>query len=113
MSPPATEVWWGREAESRGQPALADGRGLAGSQPQLLAASKEAVRAALEARITGFTPAWTNPAADDSGVALVKLFGIMMEPLLSRVNQLPDKALVEYLRIAGVTPCRPPPRKPC
>lgn len=105
MSPPATsEVWWGKEAESRGQPALADGRGLAGSQPQLLPASKEAVRAALEARITGFTPAWTNPAADDSGVALVRLFGIMMEPLLSRVNQLPDKALVEYLRIAGVTP---------
>jgi predicted phage baseplate assembly protein len=104
MSPPSGEVWWGREAESRGQPALADGRGLAGSQPQLLAASKETVRAALEARIAGFTPAWTNPAADDSGVALVKLFGIMMEPLLSRVNQLPDKALVEYLSIAGVTP---------
>ena len=105
MSAPATgEVWWGREAESRGQPALVDGRGLAGSQPELLAASKEAVRAALEARITGFTPAWTNPAPDDSGVALVRLFGIQMEPLLSRVNRLPDKALVEYLRIAGVTP---------
>jgi hypothetical protein len=105
MSPPVTgEVWWGKEAESRGQPALADGRGLAGSQPELLAASKEAVRAALKARITGFTPDWTNPAPDDSGVALVKLFGIQMEPLLSRVNRLPDKALVEYLRIAGVTP---------
>jgi hypothetical protein len=105
MSPSAGgEVWWGREAESRGQPALADGRGLAGSQPALLAASKEAVRAALEARITGFTPAWTNPATDDSGVALVRLFGILMESLLGYVNQLPDKALVEYLRIAGVAP---------
>ena len=105
MSPPATgEVWWGREAESRGQPALADGQGLAGSQPALLTATKEAVRAELEARITGFTPAWTNPAPDDSGVALVRLFGILMESLLGQVNQLADKALVEYLRIAGVAP---------
>jgi hypothetical protein len=105
MSPPFTgEVWWGKEAESRGQPAIADGPGLAGSEPELLVASKEAVRAALKARINGFTPDWTNPAPDDSGVALVKLFGIQMEPLLSRVNRLPEKALVEYLRIAGVTP---------
>ena len=51
-----------------------------------------------------FTPDWTNPAPDDSGVALVRLFGIQMEPLLSRVNRLPEKALVEHLRIAGVTP---------
>ena len=105
MSPPATgEVWWGREAESRGQPVMTDGPGLAGSQPELLPASKEAVRAALRARISGFTPDWTNPAPDDSGVALVRLFGIQMEPLLGRVDRLPEKALVEYLRIAGVTP---------
>ena len=105
MSPQGTgEVWWGREAESRGQPVIVDGPGLAGSQPELLPASKEAVRAALQARIGGFTPDWTNPAPDDSGVALVRLFGIQMEPLLGRVNRLPEKALVEYLRIAGVTP---------
>jgi predicted phage baseplate assembly protein len=105
MSPQGTgEVWWGREAESRGQPVIVDGPGLAGSQPQLLPASKEAVRAALQARISGFTPDWTNPAPDDSGVALVRLFGIQMEPLLGRVDRLPEKALVEYMRIAGVTP---------
>jgi predicted phage baseplate assembly protein len=104
MSPQAAEVWWGREAESRGQPVVTDGPGLAGIQPVLLPASKEAVRAAVQARIAGFTADWTNPAPDDSGVALVRLFGIQMEPLLSRVNRLPEKALVEYLRIAGVTP---------
>jgi predicted phage baseplate assembly protein len=105
MSPQGTgEVWWGQEAESRGQPVIVDGPGLAGSQPQLLPASKEAVRAALQARIGGFTPDWTNPAPDDSGVALVRLFGIQMEPLLGRVDRLPEKALVEYLRIAGVAP---------
>ena len=104
MSPQAAEVWWGREAESRGQPVITDGPGPAGIQPVLLPASKEAVRAAVQARIAGFTADWTNPAPDDSGVALVRLFGIQMEPLLSRVNRLPEKALVEYLRIAGVTP---------
>jgi hypothetical protein len=83
---------------------MVDGPGPAGIQPELLPASKEAVRAALQARIAGFTPDWTNPARDDSGVALVRLFGIQMEPLLSRVNRLPEKALVEHLRIAGVMP---------
>jgi predicted phage baseplate assembly protein len=105
MSASATgEAWWGKEAESRGQPVMVDGPGLAGSQPQLVAASKEATRAALAARIAGFTADWSNPAPDDSGVALVRLFGIQMEPLLNRVNRLPEKALAEYLSIAGVTP---------
>ena len=31
----------------------------------------------------------------------------------SRVNRLPEKALVEYLRIAEVSPARPPPPRPC
>ena len=105
MSPQDTgDVWWGREAESRGQPVIVDGPGPAGSEPQLLPASKEAVRAALQARISGFTPDWTNLTPDDAGVALVRLFGIQLEPLLGRVDRLPEKALVEYLRIAGVTP---------
>lgn len=104
MSPPAAEAWWGREAESRGQPVLTDGPGPAGVQPELLPAGKEAVRAAIQARISGFTPDWTNQAPDDSGVALVRLFGIQLEPLLSRVDRLPEKALVEHMRIAGVTP---------
>lgn len=104
MSTPAAEVWWGREAESRGQPVMTDGPGPAGIEPVLLPATKEAVRAAVQARIAGFTPDWTNPAPDDSGVALVRLYGIQMEPLLSRVDRLPEKALVEHMRIAGVTP---------
>ena len=100
----AAEVWWGREAGSRGQPMMTGGQGLAGTQPELVAASPESVRAAVLARIAGFTWDWTNPAPDDSGVALVRLFGIQLEPLLSRVNRLPHKALIEYLRIAGVAP---------
>jgi predicted phage baseplate assembly protein len=83
---------------------MTDGPGPAGVQPELLPATKEAVRAAVQARIAGFTPDWNNPAPDDSGVALVRLFGIQMEPLLSRVDRLPEKALVEHMRIAGMSP---------
>jgi predicted phage baseplate assembly protein len=85
-------------------PTLVDGPGPAGTQPELLPATPEGVRAAVRDRIAGFTPDWTNPAPDDAGVALVRLFGIQMKPLLDRVNRLPEKALVEHLRIAGVAP---------
>ena len=104
MSTPPGEVWWGREAESRGQPTMVDGPGPAGIEPELLPATAEKRCGRPGGRIADFTPDWTNPAPDDSGVALVRLFGIQMEPLLSRVNRLPEKALVEHLRIAGVTP---------
>jgi hypothetical protein len=104
MSLPAGEVWWGREAESRGVPVLVDGPGPAGTQPELLPATAAAVRAAIQDRTAGYTADWTNQARDDAGVALVRLFGTQMEPLLARVNRLPEKALIEQLRIAGVAP---------
>ena len=97
-------MWWGREADSQGEPMMTACPGLAGTQPELLLASRQAVRAAVAARMAGFTWDWTNAGRDDSGVALVRLFGIQMEPLLSRVNRLPEKALIEYLRIAGAAP---------
>ena len=100
----SAEVWWGREADPQGEPMMTAGPGLAGTQPELLLASRQAVRAAVAARMAGFTWDWTNAGRDDSGVALVRLFGIQMEPLLSRVNRLPEKALIEYLRIAGAAP---------
>lgn len=104
MSPATSEVWWGREAESRGVSKLADGPGPAGIEPELLPATAEAVRAAIRDRIADFTPDWTDPARDDAGVALVRLFGTQLAPVLGRVNRLPEKALVEHLRIAGVAP---------
>jgi predicted phage baseplate assembly protein len=99
-----SEVWWGLEAEPGDRPPMVPGPGPAGIQPELLTATRESVRAAIRARIRGFTPDWTNLARDDAGVALVRLFGTMAEPVLRRVNRLPEKALVEHLRIAGVQP---------
>jgi predicted phage baseplate assembly protein len=103
------EAWWGRQAG--GTPQIVAGPSPVGEQPELLDATAQAVRAALVARITGFTPDWRildrpDPGDEvrrsDFGVALVRLFGTLAEPVLQRANRLPEKAVVEYLRIAGV-----------
>ncbi|MGO4430631.1 putative baseplate assembly protein, partial [Streptomyces sp. MCAF7] len=69
---------------------------------ELVDATREAVRAEVRGRIAGYTPDWTDPDRQDAGVALVRLFGTQAEPVLGRVNRLPEKALAEHLAIAGV-----------
>jgi Baseplate J-like protein len=95
-------AWWGREAGPSRRARIVPGPGPAGVQPELVEASAERVRAAVRSRISGFTADWTNPDPADAGVALVRLFGTQVEPLLRRVNRLPEKALVEVLGIAGI-----------
>ncbi|MER6140630.1 putative baseplate assembly protein [Streptomyces sparsogenes] len=97
-------VWWEKDARGRER---ADGRtvpgpGPTGVQPELVDATREAVRAGVRGRIAGHTPDWTDPDRQDAGVALVRLFGIQAEPVLGRVNRLPEKVLAEHLAIAGV-----------
>lgn len=91
--------WWSAIAGS--QPAAL---GADGVRPQLLPAARKAVAEALMARAPGYTPEWTHPAGADAGMALVRLFAEQMEPVLERLNRLPDKARVEFLDIAGVAP---------
>jgi len=98
------EVWWAREAEpdARARLRFVPGPGPSGVQPELVDATREAVRAGVRDRIAGYTPDWTNPDRQDAGVALVRLFGTQAEPVLGRVNRLPEKVLAEHLRTAGV-----------
>jgi predicted phage baseplate assembly protein len=99
-----SEVWWGREAgpERRGRIVPAPGTG--GVAPELVEATRERVRADIRERVPAYTPDWTNPDRADAGVALVRLFGSQAEPVLARLNRLPEKLLVEHLNIAGVRP---------
>ncbi|TDF37923.1 putative baseplate assembly protein [Streptomyces sp. WAC05374] len=95
------DVWWekaARDEEGRIVPAP----GPTGVQPELTDATREAVRAGVRGRIAGYTPDWTDPDRQDAGVALVRLFGTQAEPVLSRVNRLPEKVLAEHLATAGV-----------
>ncbi|MEV4319034.1 putative baseplate assembly protein [Actinocrispum sp. NPDC049592] len=89
-----SDVWWERDAEGEGR--ITNGR------PELVDATREAVRSDIRDRIPGYTPDWTNPDRQDAGVALVRLFGTQVEPVLTRVNRLPEKILAEHLNTAGV-----------
>jgi len=93
-------VWWERDSDEDAR--IVPGPGPTGVQPELVDATREAVRAAVRDRIPGYTPDWTNPDRQDAGVALVRLFGTQAEPVLGRVNRLPEKLLAEHLRTAGV-----------
>ena len=97
-------VWWDRssDGEAGSEARIVPGPGPSGVRPELVDATREAVRAAVRDRIPGYTPDWTNPDRQDAGVALVRLFGTQAEPVLDRVNRLPEKLLAEHLRTAGV-----------
>jgi hypothetical protein len=96
--------WWGRESVPGKGGRIVPGSGPAGVQPELAPASRAAVTAEVRGRIAAYTPEWTSQRVDDAGQALVRLFGEQMEPVLERVNRLPEKAFVEVLDAAGVSP---------
>jgi predicted phage baseplate assembly protein len=70
-------------------------------QPQLVDAAARAHLLELIRRAPSFVPTWLRTRGD-AGDALVRLFGAQIQPLLDRVNRLPEKALVEFLRVAGI-----------
>jgi hypothetical protein len=45
---------------------------------------------------------WTDLSPHDPGMVLVEVFAYLTETLLYRVNRLPEKAYVEFLRLLGV-----------
>lgn len=61
------------------------------------------------ALIPRYCPEWTNHNPSDPGIALLEVFAYMVEGLLWRMNRLPEKATLEYLRLLGhrLLPGRP------
>jgi Baseplate J-like protein len=47
-------------------------------------------------------PAWTDLSPSDPGMVLLELFAFLTETMIYRLNRLPDKAYVEFLRLMGV-----------
>ena len=97
-------VWWGQERSKADRPRIVSSQRPPGQQPELVESARKAIRAALEARRAGYTPTWTNRRPADAGMALERLFSEMTEPVLERLNRLPEKSFVEFLRIAGIRP---------
>ncbi|MFF5174639.1 baseplate J/gp47 family protein [Micromonospora sp. NPDC000089] len=53
-------------------------------------------------RIRQSCPAWTDLSAHDPGIALVEAFAHLTEVMIYRLNQLPEKAYVQFLNLLGV-----------
>jgi predicted phage baseplate assembly protein len=52
--------------------------------------------------IPNFTPEWTDHNDSDPGMALLQLFCWLGEQIIYRLNRVPEKNYVEFLRMAGV-----------
>lgn len=53
--------------------------------------------------VTQTCPSWTDLSPSDPGWTLLELFAYLTETLIYRLNQVPDKAYIEFLRLIGVT----------
>src|SRR4051794_25508551 len=47
-------------------------------------------------------PGWTDLSPGDPGVVLLEVFAYLTDTMIYRLNQLPDKAFVVFLRLIGV-----------
>ncbi|WP_431915756.1 putative baseplate assembly protein [Micromonospora wenchangensis] len=54
-------------------------------------------------RIRQSCPGWTDLSAHDPGIALVEAFAHLTEVMIFRLNQLPEKAYVQFLNLLGVS----------
>ena len=53
-------------------------------------------------RIAQSCPEWTDRSPSDPGMVLLEAFAYLTDILLYRLNRLPDKAYIEFLRLIGV-----------
>jgi len=58
----------------------------------------EEARAIIQRR----SPSWTDLSVHDPGIVLVEVFAHLTELMLYRLNRLPDRAYVAFLRLLGV-----------
>lgn len=54
-------------------------------------------------RIRSVCPEWTDLGPSDPGIALLEAFACLTEILLYRVNRIPEKATLEFLKLMGVS----------
>lgn len=53
-------------------------------------------------RIGRSCPEWTDLGPSDPGAVLLEAFGFLTEQMIYRLNRLPDKAYMEFLRLIGL-----------
>ena len=70
--------------------------------PQLDDLSYQTVADLLRRQIPLYAPEWTDHNDADPGIALIQLFSHLAEMIGYRLNQVPDKNYVEFLKLIGV-----------
>jgi hypothetical protein len=70
--------------------------------PRLDTLSFASVEAMLRARIPVVAPDWTDHNDSDPGIALIQLFAHLSEQIGYRLNRVPEKTYVEFLKLVGV-----------
>ena len=60
------------------------------------------VEAMLRGRIPLVAPEWTDHNDSDPGIALIQLFAYLTEQIGYRLNRVPDKTYVEFLKLVGI-----------
>lgn len=62
----------------------------------------EEIVARLRSRIPIHTEEWTDHNESDPGITLIQLFASLAEQLGYRLNQVPDKNRIEFLKLVGI-----------
>jgi hypothetical protein len=52
--------------------------------------------------IKKLSPQWTDLSPGDPGIVLLEAFAFLTDVMIYRLNRLPDKAYIEFLRLLGV-----------
>lgn len=102
-----TAPWWGKEASPAQRQYPVPSGAAPAAWPALVAATRDAAFTELSGRIRSFVPEWSSQRPGDAGVALARLFSEEIEPVLQRLNQLPENSFVRFLQSGGIQP-RPP-----
>jgi len=71
----------------------------------------ETLVADVRRRIPGYTPEWTDLNESDPGITLVQLFAWLEEMILWRLNRVPEKNYIEFLKLIGIELSPPAPAK--
>jgi predicted phage baseplate assembly protein len=61
--------------------------------------------------IPRYCPEWTDHNLSDPGIAMVEVFAWMMESVLYRLNQVPDRNYVKFLDLMGIKLREPQPAR--
>ena len=61
--------------------------------------------------IPRYCPEWTDHNLSDPGIAIVEVFAFLMESVLYRLNQVPERNYIKFLDLMGVKLREPEPAR--